>query len=74
MSDTLAAFFCILFALAVVLGGVNWLLSISCHAQANAMGIPSTYGAFQGCIVKYHGELIPIENIGVRVIEKTGRD
>lgn len=61
---------CLGLVLGAIVGFANWLVSIECHSKANAMGIPSTYGFFQGCIVKYHGELIPIDQIGVRTFEE----
>lgn len=37
--------------------------SVSCDAQAKAMGFPSSYGPVQGCLIEPHpGDWIPLKN------------
>jgi hypothetical protein len=56
------------FVVLAVLGSF-WLVSATCHSQARAMRIPSSWGPLQGCIVQYQGTFIPIEAVGVRTID-----
>jgi hypothetical protein len=55
------------------LGLGMWLDSSMCSSKANAMKLERSWGPLQGCIVKYHGEYIPIEQIGVRTIDQQVR-
>lgn len=48
--------------------GAYWLASASCDAKATAMETEHSFGILQGCIVKFQGRWIPLENIGVRDI------
>lgn len=51
----------------VIVFGLVWIFTMSsCHSRANALGIPSSFGPLQGCIVEWKGEKIPLEAIGVR--------
>lgn len=55
--------------LSAIAGLAMWLDSASCHSTARAMGIPSTWGPLQGCIVEYRGIRMPISAVGVRSVE-----
>ena len=54
----------------IVFGGVTTLDYASCGSKASAMHVEKTWGPLQGCIVKYQGVYVPIENIGVRHMDE----
>jgi hypothetical protein len=36
-----------------------WFDSISCHAQADRMGVPSTFNFTESCMIQVDGQWIP---------------
>jgi hypothetical protein len=42
-----------------------------CESMSRAMQIEEvSWGPLQGCIVRYHGQLIPLDKIGVQTFEE----
>jgi len=45
--------------IAPVFGLAFWLDSVSCKAQANKMGVPSSYTLTERCMIQIDGQWIP---------------
>jgi hypothetical protein len=57
--------------LLLIIGGIAAAFDYaSCNSKASAMHVEKTWGPLQGCIVKYRGAYVPIDNIGVRHMDE----
>ena len=60
-------------ALVVVVGGfcvvtpffglAAWASYTTCHNRADLMEMPAEWGVLQGCMVKYNGKWLPLNNL-----------